>query len=101
MVAKARTTSQLLSIQSHPVAVVTYGREVLVTNPKNRYENQKFRLELTDVRWEGETYEQVRNRLKAEVNRMLLNDIDEYVNGVAAREKANKQEVLARQYNLL
>lgn len=101
MVMKRRSSpATRVSMKNQVVACVTYGREVLVPNPKDRFQNQKFRYELTDARYDNESYEQVRARLKAEVNRMLAEDIAEYLGQVIVRERTSKMDDIKRQFNL-
>lgn len=90
-----------ISAQNQVVACVTYGKEVLVPNPKNQFENQRFRIELTDARYDNETYEHVRNRLKTEVNRMLVEDISEYLLGVKRAETSANEMRIRQRYGLM
>lgn len=101
MVYKRKSTpATRVSMQNQVVACVTYGREVLVPNPKDRFQNHKIRYELTDARYDNETYEQVRQRLKAEVHRMLVEDINDYLGGVAIAQRETQVDKIKRQYSL-
>jgi hypothetical protein len=79
---------------------VTFGREVLVKHPKNTYENQRFKVELTDVRGAGETYADVYNRLKKVGTELLIEDIMAFKSGVRQRSFHENREKIAAEYNL-
>lgn len=86
---------------------VTFKREVLVTNPRNKFENQRFGIELSDERGAGESYATVYGRLKAAGIGILRQDVKAYLDSVNAADQRRKLRLLevdehyvAEQYNL-
>jgi hypothetical protein len=79
---------------------VTFQRQVLVPHPKNKFENQRFGIELSDPRSPQETYAEVYDRLREVALNILANDIHDYVNGANNMFHEHALNEVRRKYNL-
>lgn len=80
--------------------LVTFKREVLVPNPTNKFENQRFGIELSDTRNPSETYAEVYNRLREAGMRILADDIHAYVNGTRQHVFDVEHNEIRKKYSL-
>lgn len=96
--AQQRDNSQTVLKQTD--RMVVFKRDILVPNPSNRYENQRFGVNLVDRLFEGETYADGFYRLKVEGNSILLTEIEEYLFGRRTYRRDVEVEALKKKYNL-
>jgi hypothetical protein len=77
-----------------------FKREILVANPKNRFENSRFGIELEDERGAGESYAIVYARLAEEGNKILAQQICERVHGAQLHSFDRLMNEVREQYGL-
>lgn len=106
MVTIGRSPENRTVRNTHPVVPmdgnrrVVFKREILVPKPTDRFQNQRFGIELSDDRGAGESYETVYDRLREAGMNILANDIADYVFGTRQRSFEYNLQKVREMYNL-